>query len=328
MADTRDFYDILGVQRSATGDEIQKAYRKLARKYHPDLNKDPEAESMFKDLSEGYEVLSDPTTRKKYDTFGADFRQVPDDVDPAMWANAQRGRSSSRSRPGGAAGFGGGMPPEWNVQYEGDPGDLDDMFGGIFGGVRGAGRGAGRAGWGPVPGADQESEFVVTIEEAFQGSKRSLSVSGPDGTRTIDVSIPAGVTNGQRIRLRGQGGQGSDGTPNGDLYLVVRLAPHPLYRVDGRNITVDLPLAPWEATLGAQVPVDGPGGSATVKVQPKTSSGTKMRLKGRGMPNRNGPPGDLYAEVKIVCPSEVDDRERKLWEELRDVSTFDPRRSR
>lgn len=325
MADTRDFYDILGVSRSATADEIQKAYRKLARKFHPDLNKDPEAESRFKDLSEAYEVLSDTAMRKKYDTFGADFRQVPDDVDPDMWANAQRARSGagSRRQSGRGTGFDGGIPPEWNVQYDGDIGDLDDLFGGIFGG----GRRGGRAGWGPIPGADQESEIVLTVEEAFRGGKRSLTMSGPGGTRTIEVSIPAGVTNGQRIRLRGQGAQGSGGAASGDLYLVVRLAPHQRYRVDGRDITVDLPLAPWEATLGASVAVEGPGGSATVKVKPGTSSGTKLRLKGRGMPNKRGQPGDLYAEVKIVCPPELDDRELKLWEELREVSTFEPRRS-
>lgn len=323
MADGRDFYEILGVPRSAATDEIQKAYRKLARTYHPDLNKDPDAESKFKDISEAYEVLSDPTMRKKYDTFGADFRQVPDDVDPDMWAAAQRARSGAgRQRAGAGAGFGGGIPPEWNVQYEGDFEDLDDLFGGIFGARRGGTR------WGPVPGADQEYEITLTVEEAYRGGKRSLSVSGPDGTRNIDVSIPAGVTNGQRIRLRGQGGQGSGGAASGDLYLVVRLAPHPRYRVDGRNITVDLPLAPWEAVLGASVPVDGPGGSATVKVKPGTSSGTKLRLKGRGLPNAKGQPGDLFAEAKIVSPPHLDDTERKLWQELRDLSDFDPRRPR
>ena len=323
MADTRDFYAILGVPRSATSEEIQRAYRKLARTYHPDLNKDPEAESKFKDIAEAYEVLSDPTMRQKYDTFGADFRQVPDDVDPNVWAAAQRARSGAgQQRAGAASGFGGGIPPEWNVQYEGDIGDLDDLFGGIFG-ARGRG-----SRWGPMPGADQEYEITLTVEEAYRGGKRSLSISGPDGTRTIDVSIPAGVTNGQRIRLRGQGGQGAGGAAPGDLYLVVRLAPHPRYRVDGRNVTVDLPLAPWEAVLGTSVPVEGPGGSATVKVKPGASCGTKLRLKGRGLPSAKGKAGDLFAEVKIVSPTHVGDAERKLWEELRDMSDFDPRRSR
>ena len=318
MADDRDFYDILGVSRSASSDEIQKVYRKLAREFHPDLNSDPGAEARFKDIAEAYEVLSDPDLKRKYDTFGADFRQVPDDVDPEMWARAQRGRQTAGARQRA----GGGIPPEWTVQYgdEGFDGDLGDIFGDIFGGG-----GRGRRGWGPIPGADQEVEITLSVEEAFTGGKRSIALSGAGGTRNLDVTIPPGVIDGQRIRLRGQGGQGSEGAQSGDLYLIVRLAKHDRYRVVGRDITVDLRLSPWEATLGASVPVDGPGGKATVKVRPGSSSGTKLRLKGRGMPNKKGPGGDLYAEVKIVCPTDLTDDERKLWEELRDSSTFNPR---
>jgi curved DNA-binding protein len=197
--------------------------------------------------------------------------------------------------------------------------DLETMFGGMFGG-----RGGG--GFGPIPGADQEAEIELTVEQAYTGGRRTVTLSGPQGNRTLDVTIPPGVTDGQRIRLSGQGGRGGDGAPDGDLYLVVRLAPHPRYRVNGRDITVTLPLAPWEAALGASVAVDTPGGEAKVRVPPGTSSGRRLRLKGRGLPNRRGRPGDLYAEAQIVVPPSLSDEERRLFEQLAAVSTFDPRR--
>jgi curved DNA-binding protein len=323
MAERRDFYDVLGVGRTASPDEIQSAYRKLARTYHPDVNKDPGAEDRFKEVAEAYDVLSDPDTRERYDAFGHDFRQVPEGVDPATWA---------RARAGAGAGGGGGRrssrgPSQVDFDFGGMGGDIDieELFGSMFGG--GAGRGR-RRGWGPIAGADQEAEIILTVEEAYQGGRRSITLQGPDGPRNLDVNIPAGVTDGKRIRLKGQGGQGSSGAPAGDLYLVVRLAPHPRYRIDGRDISVDLPLSPWEAALGASVAVDTPGGEAKVRVRPGTSTGKRLRLKGRGMPNSRGNPGDLYAEVKIMVPSKLSDVERPLFEELSRVSTFDPRHSR
>jgi curved DNA-binding protein len=317
MADRRDFYEILGVPRDAPADDIQRAYRKLARTYHPDMNKDPAAEGKFKEIAEAYDVLSDPTTRKKYDAFGHDFRNVPDDVDPEMYRRARAG--GPRRQPGGSG----------NVEFEfggADLGDVDieDLFGDFF--SRGA-RGA-RRGWGPIAGADQEAELEVTVEEAHRGGKRAFTISGPGGPRTIEVNIPAGVVDGQRIRLAGQGGQGTSGAVAGDLYLVVRLANHPRYRVDGRNIAVDLRLTPWEAALGASVAVDTPGGEAKVRVRPGTSSGKRLRLKGRGMPNPRGTPGDLYAEVRIMVPESLTGEERRLFEELARVSNFDPRSGR
>ncbi|MEY2420334.1 MAG: curved DNA-binding protein [Acidimicrobiaceae bacterium] len=317
MAERRDFYEILGVSRDATPEDIQRAYRKLARTYHPDMNKDPAAEGKFKEIAEAYDVLSDPTTRKKYDAFGHDFRGVPDDVDPEMYRRARAG--GARRQAGGPA----------NVEYEfsgADFGDVDieDLFGDFFGrGTRG-----GRRGWGPIAGADQEAELEVTVEEAYHGGKRSFTIPGPSGPRTIEVNIPAGVADGQRIRLAGQGGQGTSGAAAGDLYLVVRLARHPRYRVDGRNIAVELRLTPWEAALGASVAVDTPGGEAKVRVRPGTSSGKRLRLKGRGMPNPRGTPGDLYAEVRIMVPESLADDERRLFEELARVSNFDPRSGR
>jgi len=193
------------------------------------------------------------------------------------------------------------------------------MFGGVFG-RRGGG------GFGPIPGADQEAEIELTVEEAYTGGRRTLTLSGPDGSRTLDVTIPPGVTDGQRIRLSGQGGRGGDGAADGDLYLVVRLAPHPRYRVNGRDITVTLPLAPWEAALGASVAVDTPGGEAKVRIPPGTSSGRRLRLKERGLPNPRGRPGDLYAEARIMVPPKLSDDERRIFEQLAAVSTFDPRR--
>jgi curved DNA-binding protein len=299
MAEGRDFYEILGVPRSASQDEIQQAYRKLARTYHPDVNSDPAAEERFKDVSEAYAVLSDPRTRRRYDAFGPDFRQVPEDVDPDAFRRSRAGAGPARARGGQAGGFGPGM---------GDI-DLDDLLGGLFGGSTGRG-------WGPIPGADQEAELELTVEEAYRGGQRTVTLQGPEGRRTFDVKVPAGVTDGQRIRLAGQGG---------DLYFVVRIAPHPRYRVEGRDIYVDLPLAPWEAALGTSVAVDTPGGEAKVKVPPGTSSGRRLRLRGRGLPHQRGTAGDLFAEAKIMVPEKLSRAERELFEQLAAASTFDPR---
>ncbi|MFC4592037.1 DnaJ C-terminal domain-containing protein [Sphaerisporangium corydalis] len=336
---SRDFYEALGVPRSASQEEIQRAYRKLARTHHPDVNKDPGAEDRFKEVSEAYEVLSDPGTRRRYDAFGRDFRQVPEGVDPAAYARAGAGAGAGRGRGSGGA----------EVRFATGDGvefDFEDLFGGMFGsqsargagggqggqGARGArsGRagGGGRAGrgWGPAPGADQEAELVLTVEEAYRGGRRTITLPGHRGTaRTLEVTIPAGVVDGQRIRLAGQGGEGGDGAPPGDLYLVARIADHPRYRVEGRDIHVRLPLTPSEAALGAAVAVTTPAGEAKVKVPPGTSSGRRLRLRGQGMPSPRGTPGDLLAEAMIMVPGTLTDEERRLYERLAGVSAFDPR---
>ena len=312
MADGRDFYEILGVPRSASQEEIQQAYRTLARAYHPDVNSDPAAEDRFKDISEAYAVLSDPQTRRRYDAFGPDFRQVPEDVDPETWRRARAGAGAGAGAgPGGFRGspFGTGA---------GDV-DVEDLLGGLFGGR--AGRG-----WGPIPGADQEAELEVTVEEAYHGTQRTVTMQGADGHRSFDVRVPAGVTNGQSIRLAGQGGRGSGGGRPGDLYFVIRIARHPRYRVEGRDLHVDLPLAPWEAALGTSVVVDTPGGETKVKVPAGTSSGRRLRLRGRGLPHHRGRPGDLFAEAKIMVPGALSPGERQLFEQLAATSTFDARR--
>jgi curved DNA-binding protein len=322
MADDRDFYEILGVSRNASQDEIQQAYRKLARTYHPDVNSDPGAEDRFKDISEAYAVLSDPQTRRRYDAFGADFRQVPEDVDPETWRRSRAGAGAGRAGAGGGGSargpFGSGGSPFGSA--DGDI-DLDDLLGGLFGGR--AGRG-----FGPIPGADQEAELELTVEEAYHGGQRSVILQGPEGQRSFDVRVPAGVTNGQRIRLAGQGGRGSNGGPPGDLYFAVRIARHPRYRVEGRDLYVDLPLAPWEAALGTSVVVDTPGGETKVKVPAGTPSGRRLRLRGRGLPHHRGKAGDLFAEAKIMVPEKLSREERQLFEQLAATSTFDPRRPR
>jgi curved DNA-binding protein len=311
MAGDRDFYQILGVPRTASQDEIQRAYRKLARAHHPDVNSDPGAEDRFKDISEAYDVLSDPQARRRYDAFGPDFRQVPEDVDPEQWRRARAAAGAGAGQQG-RAGFGYGRGgPEVNIE---------DLLGGLF-----AGR-AGR-GWGPVPGADQEAEIELTVEDAYHGVRRSVTVAaGGARPRSLEVTIPPGVTDGQRIRLAGQGGQGSDGARPGDLYLVVRIAPHPTFRLTGRDLHVELRLAPWEAALGTSVAVPTPAGEAKVKVPAGTSSGRQLRLRGRGLPNPKGNAGDLLAEARIMVPASLSDAERELFEQLAAVSGFDPRR--
>ena len=325
----RDFYDALGVSRTASADEIQRAYRKLARTYHPDVNKEPGAEDRFKEVSEAYDVLSDPETRKRYDAFGPSFRQVPEGVDPDTWRAAQQqgGRRRASTGPRGTWTTVGGDGDVF-TSFGGDMGDIDiEELVGDF--VRGSGRARGGArSTGPRRGADAEAEVQISVEESYTGGRRKLTLEGPSGTRTLEVTIPAGVVDGQRIRLRGQGGPGAAGGEQGDLYLVVRITPDPRYRLDGRDVIVELPVSPWEAALGAKVPVDIPDGEAKVTVLAGSSSGRRLRLKGKGLPNPKGEPGDLYAEVEIMVPRRLDEQEKKLFEELARVSNFDPRAQR
>ncbi|MEV5644835.1 J domain-containing protein [Streptomyces flaveolus] len=311
----RDFYEVLGVSRTAGQDEIQQAYRKLARRYHPDVNKDPGAEERFKDLNEAYSVLSDPQTRARYDRFGEDFRKIPEDYDERVAAGAGGGFRGRRTA-------GGGGP---RVRYAGGFGaediDIEDLLGSMFG------AGAARGG---VPGADQEAELPLTVEEAYRGGRHTVTLAGPAGQpRQYEVDVPRGVTDGQRIRLAGEGGQGSGDAAPGDLYLRVRIQPHPRFRLDGRDVHFQVPVAPWEAALGATVPVPTPGGgTAKVTVPAGSSSGRRLRLRGEGMPNPRGANGDLYAELRIMVPPTLGDRERELFEELAATSSFDPRRMR
>jgi curved DNA-binding protein len=316
----QDFYQVLGVPRNADQDEIQRAYRKLARTYHPDVNSDPAAEDRFKEISEAYDVLSDPQTRRRYDAFGPDFRQVPEDVDPDEWRRRRAGAGAGAGAGQARGGFqGGGFGRSAGFGFSGGDVDLEDLLGGVFGGR------AGRR-WGPIPGADQEAEIELTVDEAYRGTRRTVTLAGDGARRSLEVTVPAGVTDGQRIRLAGQGGRGSDGAGNGDLYLIVRIAPNPRYRLEGRDLYVELRLAPWEAALGT--PVDTPGGEVKVKVPGGTSSGRQIRLRGRGLPNPKGTAGDLFAEARIMVPPRLSHAQRRLFEQLAAESDFDPRRQR
>jgi curved DNA-binding protein len=317
----RDFYEVLGVSRDAGREELQQAYRRLARQNHPDVNKDPAAEERFKEVNEAYSVLSDPELRKRYDRFGEDFRRVPEDWEQRVGAGAggvggRAGRGPRATWTTEGADVGGGFG---GAGFEGI--DLEDLLGGMFGG-RGRGPSVAR-----TAGADQEAELPLTVEEAYRGGRKEITLNGPEGPRSYSVTIPPGVNDGRRIRLAGEGGRGLGDGPAGDLYLVVRLLPHPLFRVHGRNIHVDLKLAPWEAALGATVPVATPGGETKVTVPPGSSSGRRLRLRGQGMPDPAGHPGDLFAEIKIMVPPRLSDRERELFSELATSSTFDPRRA-
>lgn len=318
-----DYYEVLGVPRTADPAEIQQAFRTLARQYHPDINRDPAAEERFKEINEAYGVLADPDTRARYDRFGADFRQIPQDYDERVAAaqgfgRGARGGAHRRGPQGAGRSTAGAGAGGWSdVDFDTSGIDFEDLFGSVFGG---------RGGGGPVPGADQEAELTLSVEEAYRGGRRKITLGGPGGERGYDIDIPAGVVEGQRIRLAGEGGQGRGrGSAAGDLYLAVHIAPHPRYRLTGRDIHVALPITPWEAALGATVPVAGPGGTGKVRIPPGSSTGRRLRLRGEGMPHSKGAAGDLYAEIQVMVPPSPSPRERELFEELSTVSTFDPR---
>jgi curved DNA-binding protein len=291
----RDYYEVLGVPRSAPAQEIKRAYRQLARKHHPDLQPAAEraqAAERFKEINEAYEVLSDPDKRAKYDALGENWKGGMDFTPP----------------PGAAGRSAEGFSAE-------DLGDFSDFFASIFG--RPAGR-AGRAGRGNVrvtmPGADVEAELPVTLDDLLRGGKRRIQLA--EG-RAVDVEIPVGVRDGVVLRLAGQGGPGINGGPAGDLYLHLRLAPHPRYRVAGDDLEMDLPLWPWQTVLGAEVRVDTPEGAVTLTVPPGTQNGRRLRLRGRGLPRGDGSRGDLYAVVRIVVPERPSPAEREAYEVLK-----------
>lgn len=332
--DYKDYYEILGVPRSASKEEIQKAYRKLARKYHPDVSKEADAEAKFKELSEAYEVLKDPEKRKKYDRFGSAWKQARQTGQPPP------GWEGIHFDFGGGPGGGGGFRFEGAGPGFGGSGfsDFFEMLfgqGGMGGGRRGAGFGGGRAGGfrpageGPsMKGQDQEAPLTLTLEEAARGGKREISLSDPrtGESKTLSVTIPPGVKPGGRIRLAGQGAPGPAGGPPGDLFLKVDVTPHPKLRLEGSHLHTTVPIAPCEAALGGRATVPTLNGTVQVKIPPGTSSGRRIRLRGKGFPGRKGAAGDLFAEFRIVVPEELSEKERKLYEDLKEASGFDPRR--
>ena len=297
----KDYYEVLGVPRDASSDDIRRAYRKLARQYHPDINHESDAEERFKEVGEAYEVLSDPEKRELYDRLGDRQRAGGEAPDMADFEDLF-----------GRAGFG----PDARVEF--GEGGLSDLFGRLFG------DGAGVSGGGPLRGRDHEAVLELSLEEALAGGRRRFSL---DGEGSFEVNIPAAVREGQRIRIAGKGAAGRGGGPAGDLYLLVRLKPHRRFRREGEDLQVDLRVTPWEAALGATVPVRTLSGTAQVRVPAGSSSGRRLRLRDRGLPTRDGGRGNLYATVQVAVPKELSDEERDLFEKLASVSHFDPRES-
>lgn len=309
----KDYYSILGVERSASADDIKKAYRKLARKYHPDVSKDPKGEEKFKDVAEAYQTLKDADKRAAYDRLGS--HRSGEDFEPSRdWGK------------------------EFNTQFNDGQSsfegvDLSDLFA-TFARHRRGGQDSRQL---PIAGEDFEVATQITLEDAFHGTQVTLSLSvpvyGEQGqlrreARTIQARIPKGATDGQRLRLRGQGGKGHNGGRDGDLYLNITLHPHRLYRVDGHDLYIELPLAPWEAALGVTVEVPTLAGPVNLKVAPATNSGQQLRLSKRGIPRpgEGGEAGDLFATVKIVMPPELDERDKILFKEMAERATFNPRK--
>jgi len=290
----RDYYEVLGVPRTATPDDIKRAYRQLARKHHPDLQPGAErtrAAERFKEINEAYEVLSDPDKRGKYDALGANWKTGMDFTPPG-------------GEPGDA------RASEWD-----DLGDFSDFFASIFG------RATGRTGRGVrirMPGSDIEAELPVTLEELLHSARRRITLNG---NRSLEVEIPRGTRPGTVLRLAGQGEPGVNGGPPGDVYLRLRLVPHPRYRVAGDDLEMDLSLWPWQAVLGAEVRIETPDGPVTLTVPPGTQSGRRLRLRGRGLPRPDGSRGDLYAVARIVVPERPSPAEREAYETLKQRAT-------
>ena len=316
-----DYYAALGVERGASAAEIKKAYRRLAQKYHPDVSKEPGAEARFKEVAEAYQTLKDAGKRAAYDSLGSrpageEFRPTPE------WARqyGAAGAAAGEGRAGEGAG-----------QFSFDDVDLSDLFSHFNTGGRTGARGP-FGGGGALPGQDFEVAVEISIEDAFNGTTVSLSLSIPEydangQTRrvphTVKARVAPGAVDGQRLRLPGKGGKGFKGGRDGDLYLDISLKAHPLYRATGHDLYLDLPLAPWEAALGASIEVPTLAGSVNLKIPAGTSSGRKLRLAGRGLPNPRGAAGDLFAVAQIVVPTPTE-RERELYRQLADDAQAHP----
>lgn len=300
-----DYYEVLGLKRDATEAEIKAAYRKLAHKYHPDVSKEPDAEKKFKQVAEAYQTLKDPQKRAAYDQLG------------------QR-RPGEEFRP----------PPDWQQRYGEQASSFEDLdLNDLFTELWGRGGAGGRRG-SSLRGEDFEIRTSITLEQAYHGTDLKLELSMPEYDaqgvprrvpRSFTAHIPKGVTDGQRMRLPGKGGKGINGGKDGDLYLDISLQPHPVYRPAGHDLYLDLPLAPWEAVLGASVEVPTLAGAVQLKIPAGTQAGQKLRLPKRGLPKPHGGDGDLYALVQIAVPAHPSDQEAALFRQLAEASSFDPR---
>lgn len=310
--DYKDYYKIMGVARDAKQDEIKRVYRKLARKFHPDVSKEANAEAKFKEVQEAYEVLKDPEKRAAYDQLGSQWRQGQQFTPPPDW----------------------GRDFEYSTAFGGrEDAGFSDFFSSLFG-ARSAfreQRGGGYGGF-AAAGEDHAAKIQIDLEDAYRGGAQTIELKSPQvdeqgrvtvQPRTLKVTIPAGVIEGQKIRLGGQGRAGTGGGPAGDLYLEIGFRPHRLYQVEGRDITLTLPIAPWEAALGATVQTPTLAGPVELRIPPNAKAGQKMRLKGRGLP---GPtPGDQYVVLKIVLPPANTPEARALYEQMQRELAFDPR---
>ena len=308
MPEYKDYYKIMGVARDVSPDELKRVYRRLARKYHPDVSKEANAEARFKELQEAYEVLKDPQKRAAYDQLGSNWRQ------------------GQEFRP----------PPDWGQNFEfsgsfGEENSFSDFFSSLFGQRPGGGRarGGGSRGF-AMAGDDQVASIEIDLEDSFRGGSKTIELKGrqidDDGRvqpRTLKITIPAGIVEGQRIRLAGQGSPGHGGGPSGDLYLEVKFREHRLFKAEGRDVTLTLPIAPWEAALGATVPTPTLAGTVDLRIPPNAKSGQRMRLKGRGLPGTT--PGDQYVVLKIVLPPADSPQARELYERMQRELPFDPR---
>jgi curved DNA-binding protein len=334
----KDYYATLGLERGATEDAIKKAYRRLARKYHPDVSKEANAEEKFKEVAEAYQTLKDADKRKAYDQLGA-HAAGQEFEPPPEWQQQWRpgGAPGARGqRPGGAGAGGPSSGADSSFSSEGfstegfEGLDLSELLDRLRGG-RGGGTGGARM---AMPGEDYEIAVPITIADAYSGTEIDLDLNMPEYDaqgqlrrvpHAFKARIPKGATDGQRLRVPGKGGKGFNGGRNGDLYLNIRLQPHALYRVNGHDLYLDLPLAPWEAVLGTSVEVPTPGGTVRLKVPAGTQAGQQLRLPRRGLPRPRGEAGDLFAVVSIVVPSVVGAAQRALYQQLADTSAFAPR---
>lgn len=298
----KDYYATLGVDREASPEEIKRAYRKLARKYHPDVSSEADAEARFKDLGEAYEVLKDPEKRAAYDNLGSGWRAGQDFTPPPGWNREFR----------------------FDSGFSGDPFSFSDFFEELFGRARGQPGGFGDARSFSSRGHDERVRVRIPLEDAYRGAERTLHLEGAGrGSRALKVKIPAGVTDGQQIRLSGQGGSGARGGRSGDLFLEVELEPHPTYRAEGKDIHMDLPVTPWEAALGASVKAPTPAGKVDLKIPPGSQSGKRLRLRGRGLGQSRK--GDLIVHLEIVTPAADTPAAKAFYEKMASELAFNPR---
>lgn len=314
MVEFKDYYAILGVAKHASQDDIQAAYRKLARKYHPDINQAPEAEDKFKEIGEAYEVLKDTEKRGLYDQYGTDWKAAQQQGGTGPGDAYMRYDTGSDASDFGFSGFSSFFEHLFGAagrqSRAGQPGSQSAAPGW-------------ESGW-SERGQDQEAHLSLTLEDAAHGGQREISLTDPGSgqTKTFMVNFPQGALPGQRIRLAGRGGAGVSGVAAGDLYLIVDIKPHPVFRLQGKDLYTTLQVTPWEAALGTDVRLTTLSGAVKVKVPANSSSGRIIRLRGKGFPMRTGAPGDLYAELQLVLPKHLSQDEKALFEKLAEVANF------